>query len=147
MSPKSLKAYKQLQIIEILNTISNGYTVLPTFMFVGPLLQSVMSYATIKLHQDLGMMELVLTSLFSFDGAFFIMIFLTLASNVWKNSSLLLSKWRSDTQRRRKLNRKTLKALRPLKIRFMSNFVDQCTPLVVEDFAIRTTVSLLLLSH
>ena len=67
------------------------------------------------------------------------------ASRVFSISDRFLREGRMETSGRNlTYTRRMMKALKPLKIHFGGNFVDPCTPLVISDFSMRQTLTLLL---
>lgn len=75
----------------------------------------------------------------------FIAVFLSTSfcSKVFQKSLKILGKFETRSKDRGRLCRKMVQSLQPLKIHFISNFVDNETPLVILNFAISQPVNLL----
>lgn len=143
-----LHTYKKLQMLETLYTSSNAKRNLPTFLTGVPGIQIFSAFVCIRLQREVDMPQFSLFPLLYLDGILLTIVYLSLASSVYVSSNGLIERWKKHRKcRRSKYIRKTLRSLRPLKIKFRNNFVDQCTPIVVQDFIITQTASLLLLSR
>lgn len=68
----------------------------------------------------------------------------SMAGNVIRTSSkwILLYKGRSKSS----VTRRMCRSLTPLRVQFGNNFVEPLTPLVIQEFCVRQTASLLILS-
>lgn len=76
------------------------------------------------------------------------MVIITLASRVHSASrDLLTSLKQLKLEKRSKLMRKELQACNTLRIKFGSNFIDNGTPLVMQDVCINQIMSLVLLKR
>jgi hypothetical protein len=72
------------------------------------------------------------------------LIMSTTGRNVSQTSEDLLTKWTKSARPMDKLRRKRLKAMRLICVRFAGKYIDRDTPIVIQDFCINQTVSLLL---
>lgn len=78
------------------------------------------------------------------------MVIVTAAARVFKWSDGQLEEWARHPGRgskRMALVRRILRSLPPIKIRMGGNFVEPFTPLVIQDFCVRTQASVLLLAQ
>jgi hypothetical protein len=73
------------------------------------------------------------------------LVIYTLGGNVSSESKQLLEKYGENTNPRDKLRKKRLRALRVVGIRFGGKYMDNDTPIVVQDFCLNQTVSILLM--
>lgn len=78
------------------------------------------------------------------DCAVIILFELTIAGFVHAKSNQLLNSW--EKVGRKSGIRMSIKSLTPLKVRMGSNYVDKFTALVVLDFCVSQTASLLMMS-
>lgn len=136
--------YRRLQLLGVLNTLCSARRLIPTVVVGFPALQFVTSFVAIKHGDKIDWPEFGMFPLVYFDGFFINVVMFTAASWIYEDSSKLLKKLKS--QKLTAQLRKTLIALPPLKVRFGDNFVDSCTPLVIQDFCVQNTASALLLS-
>ena len=143
-SKETFKLYRKLQIVEILHNVCSRRRILPTLLVVGPFLEVFCIYVCIKLHDDIDMPEFAMFPLLLLDIFIVLVLFPNLASKVWRDSKKFMMRWKWGYKG--KLMRRKMKTVKPLKIWCGNNFVDEGTPLVIQDFCLRTTVSLLLLS-
>jgi hypothetical protein len=74
------------------------------------------------------------------------LIMSTTGRNVSQASEELLNNWMKSARPTDKLRRKRLQAMRLICIRFAGKYIDRDTPIVIQDFCINQTVSLLLMS-
>jgi hypothetical protein len=79
----------------------------------------------------------------------FIIFVCTKASSVNTMSSLLIAEQRNKLANSNKntLLRKVVKSIVPLKVEFGCNYIDKLTPLVLLDFCINQTVSVLIIRN
>ncbi len=142
-----LKAYKLIGIVEMLNNSCVRGQLFPAFALLFPSIQLSSGYVCIKLHDTLSLPAFAYFALIYIDCIILITAIFTAPSHVYISSKNLILKWKSDwrTSRKSGLRRET-RTLNPIKVRFGSNFVDNSTPLVIQDMCTRTTVSTLLIS-
>ncbi|OXA48490.1 hypothetical protein Fcan01_16540 [Folsomia candida] len=129
----------ELRIIGILNNLVNQTRVLPACALGFPAIQFVSSYVCIRLHENIPPAAFIMFPTAYFDGL----------ARVYSGSEELLKKWRRTFPNlgRKSAIRKTFVSFPPLKVRIGGNFVEASTPLVVQDFCVRNTASMLMLSQ
>lgn len=141
---ESLLAYRELQITEkILNSIFRTRVFLPLLVAV-PLIQILSGVAFLTQYHTTGSLFLIVFVVTWFEATFTTMLSLSAGSVIYTKTS----DWILDGRRQgggRELGRKLLKSCRPLRLEFGSNFIDRLTPLVMQEFCVRNTASLLLL--
>ncbi len=134
--------YRAIQILEMQLNNYASVRIVPIFMGGVPMVEILGVYAVIKFHAQLPLPGLIILTEGYLTAFTAIMVFETLASILNTKSAEMLRVWRQVPN---KSKRKELRALRPLKVKFGSNFIDQGTPLVSQDFCINQIVSLLLM--
>jgi hypothetical protein len=139
--------YRQLQILEVLSNQCVMHRALPVTALGGIISQFLTSIVCIRLHDKIQMPDFLLFPALYFDCCILILLLFTVASLTFVKSKRILSNWKMSYQMKRKYFRKSLYMLTPLKIKFGGNFVDQSTPLVIQNFCLTSTASLLLLSR
>lgn len=143
-----IRTYKYFQVLEGLNNDCGRDLLLPALVGGLPAIQFSSSYVCIKLHHTMSLPSLGFFFLLYFDMIILIFAVFTINSKVYIVSSKLLSNWKSAWgNSKSSLLRKSLRACVPMKVRFSNNFVDNRTPIVIQDMCVRQTVSLLLLSQ
>ncbi|OXA47796.1 hypothetical protein Fcan01_17086 [Folsomia candida] len=109
-----------------------------------PILQIFCTFVLIKLSHHLPSQG-YLTYPFAIFTCFTVcMVFETFAAQLFVNSEHLYTDWKKELGLT-KVNRRGIRALRPMRMKVGSNFIDRGTALVTQDFCINQTVSLLLL--
>ncbi|OXA48598.1 hypothetical protein Fcan01_16538 [Folsomia candida] len=146
---KCIQAYRELRIIEILNNLTNRTRVLPACAIGFPAIQFFSFYVCIRLHENIPPAAFIMFPTAYFDCFLFTIVIFTAAARVYTGSESLLKKWerRFPNVQRKSVMRKTFISFPPLKVRMGGNFVEAFTPLVVQDFCVRTTASMLMLSQ
>jgi len=80
------------------------------------------------------------------DGIVSLLVMNTKAANVREMSSHMIRSWENVQKvKRTHWIKKMAKSFVPLKIQFGSNFVDQITPLLIVNFSVNQTLSLLMI--
>lgn len=127
----------------------NGYArnqVAPAVVIGMPSVQILSLFVCIKLHDVVPMPGFLIFPLILVDTFINNILTFTMASNVHNVSEQFLHDWSKRIPGGMDSSlRKQLKACNVLRIRFGSNFVDRCTPLVIQDFCANQTMSLLLI--
>lgn len=143
----SLKMYREFRIIEIINSLACSKRLFPTCVTGFPAIQFSSFYVCLKLHENISWPAFGMFPMLYVDAVFLTIVIFTAASRVFKWSEDQLIEWKQNSLviTRKSRLRKTLNSLPSLKIRMGGNFVDTLTPLVIQDFCIRTSVSMLLL--
>ncbi|OXA48054.1 Alpha-D-ribose 1-methylphosphonate 5-triphosphate synthase subunit PhnL [Folsomia candida] len=141
-----IKAYRKLQMFEkLVNSTLKG-RILPIFAYAIPLLQIFVGFVTAKMITIQPLNPRVGLFAYGYVGAI-LMSVLTLTSAGMVNT--LSKEWiKSGNGKERSTNigRKMHASLAPLKIRFANNFVDKLTPLVMQEFCVSQSVTLLILT-
>ncbi|XP_035715556.1 uncharacterized protein LOC118438863 [Folsomia candida] len=144
-----LKLYRSIQILE---KYMNGCTmvrIVPSMVLCTPNLQIISQFVSIKLHSKIAMPGFLIFPLIMVDAVIVNVFVYTLAS--WVNSTstkLLQTQVRRTVQfggKKSQLARE-IRACGVLKIKFGSNFIDNGTPLVIQNFCFNQTLNLLLIS-
>ena len=142
--PKMFAMYRSLQILESQINICckdfflSGLLIIVSAVFVLSL------FVCIKLNQAIPLPGFLFFPLALFDVCIIILVEYTTAALIWKRSSELLILWKKQSKHKT-MFKATLKSLSPFKIKFGMNFVDSLTPLVILDFCINQTASMLLI--
>lgn len=145
---QALHTYRCILLIEkILNHSMKGQLV-PAMIGVVPQIQVFTQFVCIKLYSKIPLPGFIIFPLLLIDSAINNLVIETMAAKVNTNSVKLLSALNCELKSlpRRSKCRKALKACTATRIQFGQNFVDKGTPLVIENFCINQTVSLLLLN-
>ncbi|OXA41604.1 hypothetical protein Fcan01_23852 [Folsomia candida] len=135
--------YRRIQIYEkTLNSCIRDRIFL-TLALLGPLFQVWVGYALIQVANSGNIVILALCGVM-YGAMFFMILFVFSVTGIVNRVS-----WYWIATRRmigtKKVVRKTMKSLVPVRIQFGNNFVEPLTPLVVQEYCVRQTVSLLLL--
>jgi hypothetical protein len=132
----------------------------PELIFSGSTMQIVCMFATIRLHDRIGMPGFSFFPLMGLDNFITVFFMNDFASGIVMKSGLYLSTWRNasllthsnqannnNNKKRYHQVRREIKSCTRMKVGFGSaNYIDRLTPLVMEDFCINQTLSLILLS-
>jgi hypothetical protein len=101
-------------------------------------------YSSIKFVNDIPLSAMILLALVYINCTSYIVDGCTAAANVHTYSLELIRSWKVSARRSR-IVRRQLMACAPLKIKVGTNYIDKLTPLVIMDFTISQTVSVLLM--
>lgn len=141
------KKYRNLQVLEKLINAGVRFRIFPATGITCPWVQIVGGFAVVKLHSSLEFSYFVL-----FLQYFSICVFNNIhsfggAGAIYSKSqgSLIAAKREVLKKKVPKIARREIKSLTPLRIWFGSNFADELTCLVIQDFCINQTISLLLM--
>lgn len=138
--------YKQLQIITILGNTCNQKRIFPAAAIGLPSIEFFTFFVCVKLHDSLTGIEVAFFFLIFLNVVAFNMTVFLAASKVFSCSEGVLQMWRREWKSARKSEmRRVLRALEPLKIKFNLNFVENNTPLVIQDVCSRQTIGSLLI--
>lgn len=146
---KTLGLYRQVQVVEKnFNVFSKGQIV-PTLVACTPGLQIFTQYVCIKLHSEIPMPGFLVFPMVFVEAIFNNILVFSLASIVNTRSLNLLQRWRKELVgfNRKERVPKILQSYKMMTIQFGSNFIDKGTPLVIQDFCLSQTLSLLLMSN
>lgn len=139
--------YRKFQVFEkLLNSCIRSMIFLVTALII-PAFQILIFFAAIKLHHsgDPNSFEVfVFGWCYVVCLVFTVIVFTSTAQiNNLSKTWILRCKWGNV----KKLERMVYKSLKPLRLEFGNNFVEAVTPLVVQEFCMRQTVSFLILTR
>ncbi|OXA44229.1 hypothetical protein Fcan01_20874 [Folsomia candida] len=145
--PYSTEGYRDLQVLESVLNASIRFRIFPTVLFLAPTMEILATFACIKYHDAMGGMQiqLLLIVLLALNATVLNVLYCTGAGIVCRKSGEYLRDMKGRVKR--KVEKKLLKSYAPLKVRFGSNFMDELTPLVIQQFCSAQTANLLLLSY
>lgn len=139
--------YRQIQILErILNKLLN-FLIIPAVISFTPMAEIVTMYVSFTLYKEIPMPGFVLFPLLMVDVTVINVLTFMLAGWVNSTSKQVLGEYARDPQpfgRRHELTR-TIKSCSHLSIKFGSNFVDEGTSLVIQNFCLNQASSLILI--
>jgi hypothetical protein len=142
-----LQTYRTIQLICGIFNDSSRRQVSPALLAGNPAIQIFSCFVCIKLHGEIPMPGFAYFPIQFLDCCIMGIGMFTVASHPWTKSNSLIRLWKqNDSKKNDKCMRKALKSLSNLKVMFGNNFVDELTPLVIQDFVVNQTVSLLLLT-
>lgn len=148
-NPK-MSVYRKLQVLEKLLNAAVKSRILPMVSIALPGLQITSCFALIKLHDQLGFYTMPIYVSVYLDVAMFNVLVFTGAARVYILGDRLLRGWREEVKAEQNCGirekRMMLKSFRKLRVEFGNNFVDQLTPLVLQDFCTKQSISMLVLS-
>lgn len=123
--------------------------VVPALVSLTPIVQIICQYVCIKLHDQISMPGFLMFPLILVDAVVINGFVFTLASAINSTSAKLLETHVKRTVEfggKRSVLAREIKACGVLKIKFGSNYIDNGTPLAIQNFCLNQTLSLLLLS-
>ncbi len=135
--------YRKIQIYEKTLNSCIRYRIFLTLALLGPLFQVSVGYALILVTNSGNIVILALCWLMYFVMFSVSMVIFSVTGLVNRVSWYWIATRRVTCTR--KVVRKAMRSLVPVRIQFGNNFVEPLTPLVVQEFCVRQTVSLLLL--
>jgi hypothetical protein len=145
---KNFERYRQLQILT--QTFNQSYQFV-FFVFALGIIQLTMmlfAYAVLKLHYEIQTPGVVSATMMLITSLLVEFLILRSASKIRVESTTLVKAWRSHstTSRRNSLFQRVAVSCPGLKIKIgHSNFVDKLLPIVMLEFFVQHTMSLLLL--
>ncbi|OXA37329.1 hypothetical protein Fcan01_27924 [Folsomia candida] len=142
-----LLAYKELKVYEkLLNYCTKSRIFLITALLV-PGLQILLCYTSLKLFhsEHISNFEASLFLWAYFLVLVFTMLLFSAAAQINSLSVNWIAKFKGSGDK--KLERRMHKSLMSLRLEFGNNFVETLTPLVVQEFCVRQTVSCLLVKR
>lgn len=142
-----VKGYRQLQIQERLHNLSYKGRILPVSILAIPSIQIMTGFTLITLLHKVNILQTSIFLVMYLDVFLFGMIVLTFTSSIYVKTESWISKVKYRGGKDSRYFLKAHKSFRPLRLEFGNNFVDRITPLVVQEFCIRQTTSLLLLAE
>ncbi|OXA42525.1 hypothetical protein Fcan01_22913 [Folsomia candida] len=145
---RALRTYRCIRLIEKIMNYSMKGQLVPAMIGIVPLIQVFTQFVCIKLYSEIPLPGFLIFPMLLLDSAIVNLVIETMAANVHTNSVRLLAELNFELKSlpRRSKFRKELEACTATRIQFGQNFVDKGTPLVIENYCISQTVSLLLLN-
>lgn len=146
-----LQLYRDIQVLEKSLNAFLMNRIVPIILLCVPGLEVVGMYVCIQYHEVIPMPGFLVFPIIYFDATLFTVMVFTLASWVYNKSSRVLIKLGSglnnipSSSSQRKLMKRELRCCSVMQIKFGSNFVDAGTPLVIQNFCLNQTLSLLLI--
>ncbi|OXA54829.1 GTPase Obg [Folsomia candida] len=143
-----IEVYRGIQILEKLFNNFLMDRIVPGMLLLMPALQVLTQYVSVMMHEDIPMPLFLVFPIIWLNTVTNNILIFTLASWVNNTSTKVLKEQRSSIVKQGfGAKRSTqVKACTVLKIKFGSNFLDRGTPLVIQDFCLNTTLSLILIS-
>ncbi|OXA44222.1 hypothetical protein Fcan01_20873 [Folsomia candida] len=143
--PYSMEGYRALQVLETILNASIRFRIFPTVLFLAPTMEILTICACIKYYDATDKIQLVLIAVLAVNATVLNVLYCTGAGIVCRKSGEYLRDMKARVKG--KLDKKLLKSYAPLKVRFGSNFMDELTPLIIQQFCTAQTANLLLLSY
>lgn len=136
--------YRKIQIWEKVLNFCTSQRIFPTIVFSVSGLQIISAFALAILRNNSGVGNLAVFFLMYLNSFVFNMIMFSFAAKIYSVSK----KWLKMGEKNVKggYMRRLHRSYRPLRMSFFNNFIDELTPLVMQDFSLTQTISLLLLS-
>ncbi|OXA39537.1 hypothetical protein Fcan01_25773 [Folsomia candida] len=148
LSPRAiLDFYKQTKLLEIKLNHCVGRIIVPVSLVGFPSVQILAFFTMIRLYEDIPMPAFLYFPRMYMDMLLLNVILQTLAANLSIKSDRLRTKFLTEGHTWRKVNRKELQATNSMSLKVGSNYIAAGTPLVIQDFCVNQTVSLLLMTR
>lgn len=138
--------YRALQVASCHVNDCLRYVLFPACIVGPPLLQMLGTFACIKLRDQIDWPLFGLFPLIVGLSLILTLMPLIAAAKIYVESVEIIKRfdgWSAAHAKESKVWRRMVKSIRPARIYFGGNFVDGCTPLVVQDFCVHQTASLL----
>lgn len=136
--------YRKLLILEKLVNACVRYRIFPIVAMGCPIVEIVGCSVIIKLHSTLEMSQLVSLMILFFYCTIYNVLFINAAGIIHSKSVAWLVEANKGCWRN-KILRREIQSTMPLRLWFGANFVDGLTTLVIQNFCVNQTISLLLL--
>lgn len=148
ISSTDITQYRRLQIWEkLLNSFIKGRLMAHLMVGVSGI-QIVIMIALIHRRNEMGYGEILCMSAVFLNTAFAQFLLLSACAETYKQSRRWVQRKKnmdfSLNNLQRKIAKKTLSSIRPLRVEFLDNFVDRLTPLLVQEFIWNQTISLVI---
>lgn len=117
--------------------------ILPVIISVFPAIQILGGFSCIRLRGGMNPMEFAFFAMETLVVIGYNLVFVTGAGKIYGGSVKWLRVCKGEENMR--VNRKILASMTPLKVRFGQNFVDELTPLKLQEFCTIQTLNFLLL--
>ncbi|XP_035707910.1 uncharacterized protein LOC118435654 [Folsomia candida] len=145
-SSESLRLYRGVQILEAQLNDYARIRVMPAFMSGVPFVEVLSLFVIIKLHDQVPLPGFLLFPEGFITAGSALIVYETVAAILNTKSVQTIDIWKQRFSRG-KAKRREVKSLRPLMVKFGSNYIDKGTPLITQDFCINQTVSMLLMKR
>lgn len=125
-------------------------SIVPTVVGLLPFIQIICQFVNVKLHDQISLPGFRIFPLMLIDAVGNNVIFFTLASKVNVGSNFILKMHARQTiqfTRKSATLAREIRSCSVLKIKFGSNFIDRLTPLIIQNFCITQTLTLLLINE
>lgn len=142
-----VKGYRQLQIQEKIHNSSYRGRILPIVIFAIPLFQILSGFGLIVLFDKTNFVQISIFLITYLDALVFGIVVLTFASSIYLKSEFWIRNVRQRIGKNSGYFQRIHKSFRPLRLEFGNNYVGRMTPLVMQEFCILHTASLVLLEH
>lgn len=141
----NLKFYRTLQVLQSVLNSSNRYQIFPMVAYCFPAVQILDAFLLIKYYDTMDYSLFMIVIVQYVQCLFCIAMLFMWSAKVYANSCAWLAKRKRSVNKGGTFERKFLRGLVPLKVLFGMSFVDELTPLVIEQFCVLQTINLLLL--
>ncbi|OXA48047.1 hypothetical protein Fcan01_17078 [Folsomia candida] len=141
-----IKGYRKLQMFEKLVNSTLKDKILPIFAYAIPLMQIFVGFMAAKMMTMTPLNPRVALFAYGYVGAILMSVLTLTSAGMVNTLSAGWIKSGNGKERSTKIGRKLHTSLAPLKIRFANNFVDKLTPLVMQEFCVSQSVTLLILT-
>lgn len=143
-----IQSYRQVHILEKMLNDFLMTKISPAVVIFIPAVQIVSQFVSVMMHDKIAMPGFLIFPLFLVDGFVANVLVFTLAS--WVNSTphdMLVKYGRrlDNISVGGSYLRKEVKALNSMKIKFWSNYIDRGTPLMIQNFCLAQTMSLIMI--
>lgn len=139
-----IELYRCLEIVgKELNHFGSS-RIVPAVLIVCPMVQIFYTFVLIKFYKTQSVGGIITYCTVVILCVLASMAFDTFASQIGVKSDQRRKEWGKE-RGLKKVERKILTSLQPIRIRIGSNFVDRDTALVTQDFCLKQTASLLLM--
>jgi ABC-type uncharacterized transport system fused permease/ATPase subunit len=147
------ESYKKLQVFEKILNPAIRNRIFPVIALYLPVIQLVLGFVVIKLFHSIDSPDSENISFLNLRTGLFLFIYVMILSfnlilgTAASKINTLSKSWINKTCKRNcksKLTRKMAKSLLPLRLYFGSNYMSNLTPLKIQDFTARRTITSLL---
>lgn len=142
-----VKGYRQLQVWEKIHNSSYRGRILLISIFAIPMLQILSGFGVITLFHNANLFQIFTFLVTYLDAVVFGLAISTFASTIYVKSEGWIRNVKPRSGKNARYLRRVHKSFRPLRLELGNNFVDGMTPLVMQEFCISQTASLVLLDR
>lgn len=141
---EGFKTLGNLQVLEILMNDCGKFRIIPNVLAVTPIIQILALLTIIKFHARIPFPGVLIFPMAYLNVLVALTVLETVSGFLMVRSEDLISTWKIHV-RRKSLQKKQLRCLQSLKVRFGNNFLDRLTALVSHNFCLDQTVSFLIM--